>query len=54
MKIVPHLQKSGERVAAMEMEAEGAEALVQPADDVEDERRLGDGLAEIPEIFGHA
>jgi len=35
------------------MKAESAEALVQPTDDVEDERRLGDRVAEVPEVFGH-
>ena len=52
-QIVSDLQKSGQRVAAAEMEAEGAEALVQPTDDVEDERRLGDRLAEVPKVFSH-
>ena len=36
------------------METKSLEAFVQPANDVEDERLVGDRLAEIAKILGHA
>jgi len=36
------------------VKAKSAEGIVEPTDDVEDERLLGDGLAEVPKIFRHA
>jgi len=48
------LRKGRERGATAKMKTKGAEALIEPTDDVEDERLLGDRLAEVPKIFRHA
>jgi len=53
-KVVTHLEEGRERGAAAKMKTKGAEALIEPTDDVEDERLLGDRLAEVPKIFRHA
>jgi len=53
-KVVAHLEEGRERGAAAKMKTKGAEALIEPTDDVEDERLLGDRLAEVPKIFRHA
>jgi hypothetical protein len=52
-QVIPNLQERRQRGVAPDVETESPEAFVQPADDVEDERLIGDRLAEVAEILGH-
>jgi len=51
--IFTHLQEGGEGFGPAEERPDTAEALVEAADDVEDEGAIGDDLAEGYEIIGH-
>jgi len=45
------LQEAGQRVGAVEMEADGSEPFVEAANDVEDKSAVGDRLAEVAEVL---
>jgi hypothetical protein len=51
LKIRADLQKTGQRIGVAEMKTNGGEALVEVADDVEDEGAVRDGFAKIPEVL---